>query len=193
MKNGRNIINNSKIIIYILLFGYIMISCSSNREKRFEQDIKIGIYYWDDILLPILIYTSNEPLRLVIGSRISLVKEISKCHEINVDDAGVILYNSITRNLPIYVSKEYYHSSLNDCIKVDSVANSIYRKSGFQGILDNYCKPSGKLLTFEGLSTNELSYITYLLSLHDIYVVYFEGFEDHTLLYFIANEISNLP
>lgn len=201
MRIERNTL--SKLIRFncLLLFYGMTIACSQSPQYAFEEEIKRGTYYQNDVALPLLIYTTDEPIMLIEGYCMSIIKEISKYNNIDKNCASTILYNSLKRDLPIQVSEQFYKCSIEDRIKIDFKADSVYKEQGIKGILNNYCTKSDKLLVLEEIPENErfqgnhleLGYIIYLLSLHDIYVAYFDGFEDHTLLIFIAKEISNLP
>ena len=201
MKIGRITLKEVISINCLLMLCGIIIACSQSPQDAFEEEVKNGTYYQYNVALPLLIYATDEPIILIEGYCMSIIREISKHNNIDGDCASIILYNSLKQGLPIQVSERFYKRSIGDRIKVDFKVDSVYKELGIKGILDNYCTKSDKLLILEKTHEYErlqgkhleLGYIIYLLSLHDIYVAYFDGFEDHTLLIFIAKEISNLP
>ena len=115
-----------------------------------------------------------------------------------IDTAGfkLYIYEQLKDSLPIYVTKEFYSDRLAYQIEKDSLMESIYEEFGVAGLLKNYFKKGGihndlyifwherERFVVRGQTpipafgeNQNLGYMCYLLSKHNIYMGYLFGNE----------------
>lgn len=190
MKNVKSILLRIILIFSILIVGTSIVACSDPKRMLLQEEIEIGRGYGRNILLPVLVYTENSPIIFISCTAIELCDEISE-KGINVYNVGKFLYNSWKRHLPIKVSSSYYQKAVQkDQIKVDLIADSIYRRNGIRGIIDTYSIKKYGYFSFDHIESD--GYIMYLLYLHDIYLVYETFDEAGIVLKVISPALSDL-
>lgn len=151
------------------------------------------------ISIPVLLCTDTSEVVLTDVSNMSIINEIRQYHNAG-NQAGEILYNAIKNNLPIQVSPAFFQEyASNSRIKMDIEIDSIYKKEGVKGLIDQYFKKEYGLLCYDitYMSDKEFrpipNYLIYLLHLHHIYIAYYEVDEVFAIITGIAEDISILP
>lgn len=186
-------------VLLLLLYCTLSYSCTSMKERNFEKEIKSGTMYRHGISIPVLLCTDTSEVVLTEVSNLSIINEIRQYHNAG-NQAGEILYNAIKNNLPIQVSPAFFQEyTSNSRIKMDIEIDSIYKKEGVKGLIDQYFRKEYGLLCYDitYMSDKEFkpvpTYLIYLLHLHHIYIAYYEVDEVFAIITGIAEDISILP
>lgn len=208
MEQGIHIISNlkmSKIIIILIITLFSMGAC------HLKQDyLKCIIYdeslYTDDVILPIIVSTSDSSLRMICVTKNSILSEIEGRYDKSV--SRDYLYNQIRLKKPINVSLEYFKNHKDYCVSMDQDMYRMFENNDIIDFINYYFKNiNGTLVlyeseemfpikdkeTYKGFGHDiNIELISYLLSIYDIYLSYVWLDEDCITRISIAEKVSNM-
>lgn len=208
MTRENRIILNLRMNKLLVVFVLVLFSMSSCHVK--QDRLKTIIYdrdlYYDDIILPLMISTSDSLIRLICTTKVSILSELETMYERCT--AEKILYNKILLKQPIDVSLEYYNSCNNDFIYMNRNVYMAFENYNINDFVNLYFKNiNGTLVLYEseemfpvkgkqrymgfGDKTN-IELISYLLSMYDIYLQYIWLDEDCITRIVIAENVSDM-
>jgi hypothetical protein len=208
MTRENRIILNLRMNKLLVVFVLVLFSMSSCHVK--QDRLKTIIYdrdlYYDDIILPLMISTSDSLIRLICTTKVSILSELETMYERCT--AEKILYNKILLKQPIDVSLEYYNSCNNDFIYMNRNVYMAFENYNIYDFVNLYFKNiNGTLVLYEseemfpvkgkqrymgfGDKTN-IELISYLLSMYDIYLQYIWLDEDCITRIVIAENVSDM-
>lgn len=208
MTRENRIILNLRMNKLLVVFVLVLFSMSSCHVK--QDRLKTIIYdrdlYYDDIILPLMISTSDSLIRLICTTKVSILSELETMYERCT--AEKILYNKILLKQPIDVSLEYYNSCNNDYIYMNRNVYMAFENYNINDFVNLYFKNiNGTLVLYEseemfpvkgkqrymgfGDKTN-IELISYLLSMYDIYLQYIWLDEDCITRIVIAENVSDM-
>ena len=188
-------VNGSLLLLIICVL--CCISCSKN-TNYLEKAIK-----GDAIVCP-LIYAEDSVIIMISTTSLNMVNEVDRLTSHN---AVAVLENALKNKLPIQVSNEFYKEHIKDQIYTDSVMNVTYQKKSIKGLMMEYFRNDGVSILWKAEpmfpidrdapgkthnGTDNIGYIAYLLSRHDIYLRYLWIDEDGVLMLVMAEEFSNI-
>ena len=195
----------NKLLVVFVLVLFSMSSCHV-KQDRLKTIIYDRDLYYDDIILPLMISTSDSLIRLICTTKVSILSELETMYERCT--AEKILYNKILLKQPIDVSLEYYNSCNNDFIYMNRNVYMAFENYNIYDFVNLYFKNiNGTLVLYEseemfpvkgkqrymgfGDKTN-IELISYLLSMYDIYLQYIWLDEDCITRIVIAENVSDM-
>lgn len=204
----RTILNSNLSKTFIMFFTtFLMYSCSCNMK---QDNLKSIIYdedlYYNEIILPLVISTSDSLVNIVCTTKNNILTEIKDIYGGRV--AKDLLYKSVKSKFPIEVSLQYYKKSKNKRVFMDNNIYDIYRQKGISAVINKFFKKiNGSLVLsdseemfpikdteiYKGFGHDiNIEFIVYLLSMHDIYLHYLWLDECGIIRVSIAENISNM-
>lgn len=198
-------LNLSKISIMLIFISLLMSSCSIKQDY-----LKNIIYntesYCDDVILPMMISAPDSIPILICTTKNSILHELEKTNDKN--KAKEILYSHIQSKSPINVSTKYYMICKDDCVFMTQDVYKKFKELNKEDFIKHYFKNiNGIFVIYEsaemfptkgkepykgfGHDTN-VKLISYLLSIHNIYLQYVWLDEDCISRIAIAEKVSNM-
>ena len=196
--------NRTFIVLFIALFTVCLFYIQPNRLKTIIYEETV---YWDDVLLPLMIETPDSVIKLISTTKISILSELEDAYD---DDnmAKDYLYNQMCQKKPVNVSLKYYNSSKDNVIHMDNNMYTLFENCKINDFINNYFRKIGEALVlyeskemcparnqevYEGFGHDvNVEYISYLLAMYDIYLMYFWIEEGCITRISIAENVSNM-
>lgn len=196
--------NRVFIVLFVALFTICLCHIQPNRLKTIIYDESI---YCDDIILPIMIETSDSVIKLVCTTKISILSDLENMFG-NNEMAKDYLYNQMFRKRPVNVSLKYYNSSKDNSIYMDNDMYMLFENSKIKDFINHYFRkingtfviyeseemcPIRDQEVYEGFGHDiNVEYISFLLAMYDIYLMYFWIDEGCITRISIAEKVSNM-
>lgn len=196
--------NRTFIVLFIALFTVCLCYNQPNRLKTIIYDEGA---YWGDILLPLMIETPDSVIKLICTTKMSILSELEDTYG---DDkmAKDYLYNQMCQKKPVNVSFKYYNSSKDNVIHMDNGMNTLFENCKINDFINYYFRKIGEDFVlyesremcpvrnqkvYEGFGHDiNVEYISYLLAMYDIYLMYFCIDEGCITRISIAKKVSNM-
>jgi hypothetical protein len=199
-----NLKMNRIFVVFTALFIVCMCYVQPNKLKTIIYDESV---YSDDVILPLMIETPDSVVKLICTTKISVLSDLENVYGDN-EIAKDYLYNQMYLKRPVNVSLEYYNSRKDDSIYMDNDMYILFKKSKINDFINHYFRkkngafvlyeseemfPVRNQKVYEGFGHNvNIGYISYLLSMYDIYLSYFWLDEDCITRISIASKVSNM-
>jgi hypothetical protein len=151
MTRENRIILNLRMNKLLVVFVLVLFSMSSCHVK--QDRLKTIIYdrdlYYDDIILPLMISTSDSLIRLICTTKVSILSELETMYERCT--AEKILYNKILLKQPIDVSLEYYNSCNNDFIYMNRNVYMAFENYNIYDFVNLYFKNINFMIYYQSV------------------------------------------
>lgn len=196
--------NRIFILSFIALLTVCLYYIQPNRLKTIIYDESV---YCDDILLPLMIETPDSVIKLICTTKISILSELGNTYS---DDkiAKDYLYNQVRQKKPVNVSLKYYNSSKGNSIYMDNDMYKLFENCKNNDFINHYFRningtfvlyeskemcPVKDQEIYEGFGHDiNIEYISFLLAMYDIYLIYSWIDEGCITRISIAEKVSNM-